>query len=174
MVARLAARTAPSIGSPRSDIATCRVRNLAMRLRVFGQTPRDSGDTRAHTDRPRKSEADQVRLDARPAGVATDRGRRGGLTVLRSSLRYATRPDGVHGLRIDPQRTVRLSQTGSSGRPARGDKASCPSWIRPRCQYRHALGASPHSRRGSRAVMRPDAGNGNRRPFPQPWPQPPS
>ena len=31
-----------------------------MRRRVLGQTPRDSGDTRAHTDRPSKSEADQL------------------------------------------------------------------------------------------------------------------
>jgi hypothetical protein len=118
---------------------------------------------------PQRSEADQVRLDTCPAGVATARGRRCCLAVLRSSLGYATRPDGVHGLR-DPQRAVRLSRTGPRELPARGDKASCPSWIRPRCRYRHALGLMPHSPKGLDQFTRPDAGNGNRRPFPEPWP----
>jgi hypothetical protein len=46
-----------------------------------------------------------------------------------------------------------VSRTGSSGRPARGNKASCPtSWIRPqRRKYRQALDLIPHSHKGTGA-----------------------
>ena len=65
-----ATRQDPHVGSPAAKPWTCSCSTGVLRVRR--DAPDEARDTCTGTDQPRKSEAHQVRLNTRPAGVAAD------------------------------------------------------------------------------------------------------
>src|SRR5436190_14887804 len=95
-----------------------------------------------------KRDADEVRLDARPAGIAADGGHRSVLAVLFGGLRHAPLPDDLHGLIVGRQGADAITS-----RPRVTRRADLP----PRASVARSAGARRACRgdRWTRARPRP-------------------